>query len=113
MACFFLIITGIYRFNSNTAKYYNQAYQPLIQYAERSETGQYNTAAINFKRMADSTANECLKTYGKNMAEAALSADKKLKETTNKSLAWKEFRRLQNKAWNEANCHQEIKKLGD
>lgn len=109
----FFIIRCFSQLNFNTAKYYNQAYQPLIQYAERSETGQYNTAAINFKRMADSTANECLKTYGKNMASAALSADKKLKSTKNKDLAWNEFRRLQKKAWNEANCHQEIKKLGD
>ena len=41
------------KIDASVARYYKQAYQPLNDYAYKSGTGQYHTAAINFQRMAD------------------------------------------------------------
>ncbi|MFB8788893.1 MAG: GIY-YIG nuclease family protein [Potamolinea sp.] len=99
--------------NSKLKEHYRQAYLPLEGYASRSGSGQYNTAAINFRRLASNTNNNCLKTYGENMEKAALEADRVLRQTKKHSQAWDVFRGLQQKAWNSAQpCQQDIQKLG-
>lgn len=99
--------------NSQLKEHYRQAYIPLENYANRSGSGQYNTAAINFRRLADAANDECLKQYGENMANAVLDADKVLRETQNHSQAWNTFRGLQQQAWVKAKpCQREINQLG-
>lgn len=100
--------------NSQLKEHYRQAYIPLKTYANNSGSGQYNTAAINFRRFAEASNDECLKNYGENMAEAVLQADQVLRETESHSQAWDTFRVLQQQAWVSANpCQENIKLLGE
>ncbi len=103
--------TGV---DSKLKNHYRQAYIPLETYTNRSGSGEYNTAAINFRRLADAANDECLINYGNNMAEAALEADKLLRESRSHSQAWNTFRGLQGKAWEKAKpCQRLLKKLQD
>lgn len=108
------VVVGFNSFsvNAKLKTHYRQAFIPLESYAQHSGTGQYNTAAINFKRLANDAKDECLKTYGENMAIAALTADLVLRESKSHSQAWKTFREEQNQAWViAAPCQTHIKKL--
>lgn len=103
---------GSFGANSKLKEHYRQAYIPLETYTQRSGTGQYHTAAINFKRFSNATPDECLKKYGVNMASASLEADETLRETKNYKQAWDTFRGLQKEAWIKAKpCQQKLKDL--
>lgn len=111
---FVLGMLGSMGANLELQEHYRQAYIPLKTYANRSGSGQYNTAAINFRRLAEATKDECLKNYGENMADAVLEADQVLRETESHSQAWDTFLLLQQQAWGTAEpCHEEIKLLGE
>jgi hypothetical protein len=101
-----------FNINAKLKKHYHQAYIPLESYTQRSGTGQYHTAAINFKRFSNATQDECLKNYGVNMASASLEADETLRQTKNYKQAWNTFRGLQQDAWIKAKpCQQQLKDL--
>lgn len=111
------VVVGMFNSFSTYGKlqnHYRQAYIPLKTYAHRSGTGQYNSAAINFKRFANDANDECLKGYGANMARAVLEADKVLRQTKNHSQAWHTFKEEQNAAWLIAEpCRDEIKQFDE
>jgi hypothetical protein len=109
------VVLGIFSssgVNSKLKTHYRQAFIPLETYTQRSGSGQYNTAAINFKRLATDANDECLKSYGANMAQAALTADQVLRQSKSHPQAWKVFREEQNAAWVIAEpCQRQLKEL--